>query len=125
MPGNWEWIILTKQRVMEQLAIMNVGEGEEIVAGLVSSHFPGTGRYKFLAKKNKKGTYEWAHFVERENGMKEKLYRGEVQDQQELKLVLNIMNKTLKKVFGEKAEMKEGIPEFRSILGNKPDDMIN
>lgn len=110
---------------MEQLAIMNVAKGEEIVAGLVSNHIPGTGRYKFLAKKNKKGTYEWAHFVERDNGFKEKLYRGEVKDKHELKLVLNIMNNTLKKVFGEMAEMKEGMPEFLSILGNKRDDVIN
>jgi hypothetical protein len=35
------------------------------------------------------------------------------------------MNRNLKKIFGAHAEMKQGIPEFRSILGKKFDDTIN
>jgi hypothetical protein len=114
-----------KKKIMSQIAVMNVEKGEEIVSALVSGHIPGTGRYKFLAKKNKKGKYEWAHFKERDNGLKEGVYRGEVKDEKELKLVLEIMNRNLKKIFGDKAEMKEGIPEYRSIMGNKFDDMVN
>jgi hypothetical protein len=110
---------------MEQFAVMNLEKGEDLIAALVSGHIPGTGRYKFLAKKNKKGKYEWAHFVERDSGLKEKIYRGETNNTKELKQVLEIMNKTLKKIFGDKAEMKEGIPEFRSVMGNKFDDSIN
>lgn len=110
---------------MSGFAIMNVEKGEAIVAALVSGHIPGTGRYKFLAKKNTKGTYEWAHFTERDNGVKENVYRGEVKDDKELKLVLDIMNRNLKRIFGDKAEMKEGIPEFRSLFGDKMDDTVN
>jgi hypothetical protein len=110
---------------MEQFAVMKIEKGEELVTALVSGHIPGTGRYKFLAKKKKNGKYEWAHFVERDNGNKEKVYRGEVKSEDEVKLVLGIMNSNLKKIFGEKAEMKEGIPEFRSLLGTKFDDSIN
>lgn len=110
---------------MEQGAIMNIDKGEELFIALVSSKIPGTGWYKFLAKKNKKGAYEWAHFTEQDNGEKKNVYRGEVRSENELQLVLEIMNRNLKKIFGDIAEMKEGIPEFRSLLGKKFDDTVN
>ena len=110
---------------MAQFAVMNIEKGEEIAIAVVSGAIPGTGMYKFLAKKKKNGEYEWAHFKERDNGNKEIVYRGEVKTEDELKLVLEVMNKNLKKIFGEKAEMKQGIPEFRSLMGTKFDDSIN
>ena len=72
---------------MSQFAVMNIDSGGEIVAALVSGHIEGTGRYKFLAKKRKDKKIEWAHFVERDNGLKEKVYRGEVNKEAELELV--------------------------------------
>ena len=110
---------------MASFAVMNIEKGEELAIAVVSGHIQGTGRYKFLSTKKKNGNYEWAHFVERDNGNKEKVCRGEVKNEEELKLVLGIMNKNLVKIFGEKAEMKEGIPEFRSLMGTKFDDSIN
>ena len=110
---------------MSQFAVMNLDKGEEIVSALVSGHIAGTGRYKFLAKKRKDKKIEWAHFVERDNGLKEKVYRGEVNRDTELKLVLEIMNRNLVKIFGPQAEMKQGIPEFRSLMGKKFDDTAN
>ena len=110
---------------MSQFAVMNIEKGEEIMAALVSGHITGTGRYKFLAKKRNDKKIEWVHFVERDNGLKEKVYRGEVNNDSELKLVLEIMNKNLSGIFGSHAEMKQGIPEFRSLSGTKFDDTIN
>jgi len=110
---------------MSEFAVMNIEKGEEIISALISGHINGTGRYKFFAKKRKDNKYEWAHFVERDNGLKEKVYRGEVNNETELKLVLDIMNKNLVKIFGSNAEMKQGIPEFRTLLGNKFDDTVN
>ena len=110
---------------MKQFAVMNIEKGEEIVSTLVSGHIPGTGRYKFLAKKKVNGTFEWAHFTERDNGDKEKVFRGEVESMERLNLVLEIMNRNLKKIFGDQAEMKMGRPEFRTITGTKADDSIN
>jgi len=110
---------------MSQFAVMNVDKGEELVAALVSGPIAGTGRYKFLAKKRKDKKIEWAHFVERDNVSKENVYRGEVNNDEELKLVLEIMNKNLSKIFGSNAEMKQGIPEFRSLMGTKFDDTVN
>ena len=110
---------------MSQIAVMNIEKEEEIVAALVSGHIAGTGRYKFLAKKKKDKKYEWAHFVERDSGRKEKVYKGEINNEAELKLVLEIMNKNLVKIFGPQAEMKQGIPELRSLMGKKFDDTVN
>ncbi len=39
---------------MEQFAVMNVEKGEEIAIAVVSGSIPGTGRYKFLAKKKER-----------------------------------------------------------------------
>jgi hypothetical protein len=110
---------------MEQFAIMNIEKGEEIASALVSGHIPGSGRYKFLAKKKVNGKYEWVHFVERDDGAKEKVYRGEVANKEELNTVLEIMNRNLKNIFGPSAEMKEGMPEFRLITGQKFDTTVN
>ena len=110
---------------MEQIAVIKIEKDEEISIAVVSGHIPGTGRYKFLSKKKKNGEYEWVHFKERDNGLKEIVYRGDVKTENELKLVLEIMNKNLKKVFGDIAEMKNGIPEFRSLLGKKFEDTVN
>lgn len=110
---------------MASFAVMNIETGEQISIAVVSGHIPRTGRYKFLAKKKKNGHYEWAHFTERDNGSKENVYRGEVKTEKEIKSVLEIMNKTLKRIFGANAEMKQGIPEFRSIMGTESDKSIN
>lgn len=110
---------------MTSFAVMNIDNGEETVIANVSGHIAGTGRYKFLAKKKVNGKYEWVHFVERDNGIKENVYRAEVNDEEELKIVLDIANMALKRIFGAHTEMIQGIPEFRSITGQKFGDTMN
>lgn len=83
-----------------QWAVMNVDKGEEIVGGWASAHIPQVGVYKLLAKKRKDGAIEWAHFVQRDSGLKEKVYRGEVESRDRLDEVLEIMNGQLKRIFG-------------------------
>ena len=82
------------------MAVMNVDKGEQIVGGWASAHIPQVGVYKLLAKKRADGLFEWAHFVQRDSGLKEKVYRGEVESPEKLDEVLEIMNGQLKKVFG-------------------------
>lgn len=82
------------------MAVMNVDKGEQIVGGWASAHIPQVGVYKLLAKKRADGLFEWAHFVQRDNGLKEKVYRGEVESPEKLDEVLEIMNGQLKRVFG-------------------------
>jgi len=82
------------------MAVMNVDKGEEIVGGWASAHIPQVGIYKLLAKKRVDGVIEWAHFVQRDSGLKEKVYRGEVESRERLDDVLEIMNGQLRRVFG-------------------------
>ena len=79
---------------------MNVDKGEEIIGGWASAHIPQVDIYKLLAKKRADGIVEWAHFVQRDSGAKEKVYRGEVESREKLDEVLEIMNGQLKRVFG-------------------------
>jgi len=81
-------------------AVMDVDKGEDIVGGWASAHIPQVGIYKLLAKKRVDGVIEWAHFVQRDSGLKEKVYRGEVESREQLDEVLEIMNKQLLRVFG-------------------------
>jgi hypothetical protein len=110
---------------MKPIPMLNIDKGEEIIHGLVSSYVPGTGYYKFLSKQKSNGTYEWVHFVERVNGNKEKMYRGDAKTKEELETVLEVMSKTLTKVFGAAAEMKTGKTEVRTTDGIKGDESVN
>lgn len=89
-----------KSKSLSQMAVMNVDEGEEIAGGWASPHIPQVGIYKLLAKKKRDGSFEWAHFVQRDNGLKEKVYRGQVKSREQLDEVLEIMNKKLHKFLG-------------------------
>jgi hypothetical protein len=89
-----------KPKPPKQMAVMNVDKGEQIVGGWASAHIPQVGVYKLLAKKRADGLFEWAHFVQRDSGLKEKVYRGEVESPEKLDEVLEIMNGQLKRVFG-------------------------
>jgi len=100
-------------------------KGEEIAMAGISGSIPGTGRYTFLAKKRRDNKYEWVHFKERDHGRKEGVYLGEAKVEKELKMVFELMNKNLVRIFGPHAEMKEGIPGFRSIPGTRFDDTVN
>lgn len=82
------------------LAVMNVAQGEEILPGRVTPPIPQVGQYKLVAKKKKNGTIEWAHFVQRDSGLREKVVRGVVANSDELEIVIDIMNRNLEKVFG-------------------------
>ena len=64
-------------------AMMNVEKGETIVGGWVTPHIPGAGIYKILAKKRPDGACEWAHFTQRDNGLKENVTRGTVENEEQ------------------------------------------
>lgn len=85
---------------LSKMAVMNIEKGEEIIGGWAAPRIPQVGIYKLLAKRRKDNIIEWAHFVQRDNGLKEKVYRGEVNDEKQLAEVLQIMNKHLLNTFG-------------------------
>ena len=85
---------------LSQAAVMNVEKGEEIVGGWATPHIPQVGLYKLLAKKKTNGEIEWAHFIQRDNGLKEMVMRGTVKNRGELDTVIEVANKNLSKLFG-------------------------
>jgi hypothetical protein len=106
-----------KSNSLKQMAVMNVEKGEEVVGGWASAHIPQVGVYKLLAKKCKDGVIEWAHFVQRDSGLKDKVYRGEVETHEKLDEVLEIMNKHLLRVFG--TTMKSADYDMFTLDGKK------
>jgi len=85
---------------LSKLAVMNVEKGEEIVGGWATAHIPGTGIYKLLAKKRKDGVIEWAHFIQRDTGAKQIVFRGEVNSREQLEQVIELASKNLSRLFG-------------------------
>ena len=63
---------------LSQMSVMNVEKGEESSVGL----------YKLLAKKKADGIIEWAHFIQRNNGLKEGVLRGTAKNHEELDTVI-------------------------------------
>ena len=106
-----------------QMAVMNVNEGEEIVGGWAAPRIPQVGIYKLLAKKKKNNMIEWAHFVQRDNGLREKVFRGEVKNQSELDTVLEVTNKNLLKFFG--VVMQPADYDISTLDGKKPPTAIH
>ena len=82
------------------MAVMSVEKGEEIVGGWATPHIPQVGLYKLMAKKKMNGEIEWAHFIQRDNGSKERVMRGAVKNREELDTVIEAANKNLLKIFG-------------------------
>lgn len=105
------------------MAVMNIDKDEEILAGYVTAGIPQVGIYKLLVKKKVDGTIEWAHFVERDNGLKEKVMRGSVKTLAELDLVLAAINNNLRKVFG--VTMKTAEYEVRTLDGKKVSETMH
>ncbi len=104
------------------LAVMNVERGETIVGAWVTPGIPEIGVYKLLAKRKADGTCEWAHFVQRADGRKEKVYRGEVESESRIKDVLKAINVSLARTFGEKVQMRSADADVYSLDGKKFED---
>ena len=90
--------------------IMNVAKGETIAGMWVSPLIPRIGFYKLLAKRKADGTCEWVHFLQREDGSKKELFRGEVESENRLNDVVNAVSTTLGKTFGIGVKLK--VAEF-------------
>ncbi len=81
-------------------AVMNLDKGEELAGMWVTPHIPGTGTYKIIAKKRKDGVIEWAHFVQRDSGLREHVMRGEAHSPEQLNDVVEIGSRNLRRFFG-------------------------
>ena len=108
---------------LSQIAVMNIEEGEEILAGQATAQIPQVGIYKLLAKKKSDDTIEWAHFVERDNGLKEKVMRGTVNSLDEFDIVIDTVNNNLRRIFGVTLQPVEF--SVRTLDGEKASDTMH
>jgi hypothetical protein len=90
----------TGKTSLGQAAIMTLAAGEDIFGGWATPAIPQVGIYKLLAKKKADGTIDWAHFVQRPDGQKEKVLRGTVQNPEEFAVVQEAVSTNLQRIFG-------------------------
>jgi hypothetical protein len=105
------------------MAVMEIRDGEEILTTLVTPNITQVGMYKLLAKKKTDGTIEWAHFVQRDSGLKEKVIRGDVASKEELDTVIAVINDNLRKVFG--VTMQAADYDVRMLDGSKVSETVH
>jgi hypothetical protein len=87
-------------RDLSTVAVMCIEKGEEFLGGWATAPMPEVGAYKLLAKTKADGTIEWAHFVQRDTGVKEKVMRGTVETREKFAVVRNAINDNLHRIFG-------------------------
>jgi len=114
-----------KKKKKQIQAIMHINKGEEIAGVWVTPPIPGTGFYKFMAKKKRDGTYEWAHFIQRDNGEKDRILRGSTKNEEELQLVLEIATRNLRKTFGVHIALVPAETDVYSLDGKPISSMIH
>lgn len=110
---------LPKGVSLRQIAVMNVDEGEEVLGAYVTPRVPQIGIYKLLAKKKKDGKCEWAHFVQRDDGHKENVYRGEVENEAQLADVVDGINAALGKVYGAAISLHPADSDMYTLDGKQ------
>ena len=115
----------TKAKLPSPPAIMNIEKGEEIFGGWVTPPIPEVGIYKLLAKKKADQTVEWAHFVQRDDGQKERLYRGTVEDANRLLDVIQAINNSLHKAYGAEISLHPAEADVYSLTGQKASKTIH
>ena len=108
---------------LSKMAVMNIEKGEEIVGGWATPHIPQVGMYKLLAKKKVDDTIEWAHFVQRDNGLKERVMRGTVKTSDELDIVRDTANNNLRRIFG--VTMQAAEYDVSTLDGMKASDTMH
>jgi len=110
---------LPKGVPLSKLAVMNVNEGEEILPSYVTPHVPQIGIYKLLAKKKKDGKCEWAHFVQRDDGRKENVYRGEVENESRVPDVIAAINSALNTAYGPAIRLHPADSDMYTLDGKQ------
>ena len=105
-----------KQPSLREMAVMAIDEGEEIAGAWITPYIPDVGMYKLLAKKKKDGTFAWVHFIQRLNGNKDIVFRGEAKDEAQLNELLEVANGKLQAVF--KVTLQPADADMYTLDGN-------
>lgn len=114
-----------KPQEARQYAVMSVERGETIAGIWIAPEVRDVGIYKLLAKQKSDGTCEWAHFVQRTDGRREKVYRGTVENSDELEDVLKAINGALGRTFGPHVQLKPADADFYTMDGRKLNSSVH
>jgi len=106
-------------------AVMNVDKGEKIAGAWITPHLEGIGVYKIIAKKKADGTCEWAHFVQRDNGVKEKVTRGTLESPDRLPDLVEAHNRGLHTAFGPGISFQRADADVYTLDGKKAPPAIH
>ncbi|HYV94474.1 MAG TPA: hypothetical protein VE978_22060 [Chitinophagales bacterium] len=96
---------MNQQDDFRNAAVLTSEEGDEIAAIYVSPKIETIGTYKLIVLKRKSGKYEWANFVERDNGMRNSVYRGEFDKPEQIEILVSSINKALNTAYGPDAKL--------------------
>jgi hypothetical protein len=105
---------------LSRAAVLSIEKGEEIFGGWATAPIPQVGIYKLVAKRKADGTIEWAHFVQRDSGVKEKVMRGDVKTAEEFSVVKDAIENNLRRIFGvtlQAAGYDIGTPNGKTATG--------
>ena len=87
----------------------------------VSPKIETIGIYKLIVVKRKSGKYEWANFVERDNGVRNSVYRGEFETPEKIEILVNAINKALNTAYGPDARLYVAKAVMKTMDGKEID----
>jgi len=85
---------------LSRAAVLSIEKGEEIFGGWATAPIPQVGIYKLLAKRKADAAIEWAHFVQRDSGVKDRVLRGDVKTAEEFSIVKDAIESNLRRIYG-------------------------
>ena len=114
-----------KPQQAKQFAVMSVERGETIAGIWVAPPVTDIGTYKLIAKQTPNGSCELAHFVQRSDGRRDKVYRGTVECAEHLEDVLTAINAALRRTFGPAVQLQPADADFFTLDGRKLDSSVH
>ncbi len=107
------------KKSLRDVAVLNVDKGDEIAGMWITPPIKEVGRYKLLAVKRKDGTCEWAHFIQRDNGDKDRVLRGKLDTPEQLQTVCEVINRNLQKIYSAEILLEPADFDMFTVDGQK------
>jgi hypothetical protein len=114
-----------KPQQAKQCAVISVERGETIAGIWVAPRITDIGTFKLVAKQTSNRSCEWAHFVQRYDGRRDKVYRGTVECVEHLEDVLTAINAALRRTFGPAVQLQPADADFYTLDGRKLDSSVH
>jgi hypothetical protein len=112
---------MNQQDDLRNAAVLSSEEGDEIAGMYVSPKIETIGIYKLIVLKRKSGLYEWANFVERDNGVRKSVYRGEFDNPEKIEVLVNTINQALNTAYGPSVKLHAAKAVMKTIDGKEID----